>query len=146
MPSNPLNVQQIYQRIQSGIDQDQVVFNEGRITFWNLQTLDHKDNPQFHSDTPDAAGEYSLSTFQEETEREVEVEEEHQTEGEDSQAPLQPIQEQSLELTHSGYILDSEIASQSISINSELSLFNDPEWEEHLQSQLNKVFKLPRTP
>ena len=74
------------------MDLDQVAFNEGRITFWNLQTLDHQENPHFSCDLPDTAGEYSLQTFWEDTEeREVEVEveeEEHQIKGEDSQAPL----------------------------------------------------------
>ena len=39
-PSNMLSVQQIYQRIQLGIDLNQVTFNEGGITFQKLQTLD----------------------------------------------------------------------------------------------------------
>ena len=76
-PSNMLNVQQIYQRIWSGTDLNQVAFNKGRITFWNLQSLDCHDNPELYHDSPDAAGEYSLSIFQEEKEREVEVEEEN---------------------------------------------------------------------
>ena len=35
-PSNTLSIQQIYQRIRSGTDLDQVAFNEGGITFRNL--------------------------------------------------------------------------------------------------------------
>ena len=68
------------------MDLGQVAFNEGGITFQNLQTLDQQENPQFYHNSPDTAGEYSLSTFHEEEEAEVEaeVEEEHQIEGEDS--------------------------------------------------------------
>ena len=33
VPSNTLSILQIYQRIRSGIDLDQVAFNKGRITF-----------------------------------------------------------------------------------------------------------------
>ena len=95
---------------------------------------------------PDAAGEYSLSTFWEETEREVEVEEEHQLKGGDSQVPLHPIQEKSPELIHSGYILDSENALWSVSINLEQTPFDDPGWDQWIQTQLNKVFELPKTP
>ena len=94
---------------------DQVAFNEGGITFQNLQTLDWQENTQLYQlyhTSPDAAGKYSLPSFQEEEEREVEVEEvEHQSEGEDCQAPLQHFQGSTL--THSNYILGSENASQS---------------------------------
>ena len=125
-----LSIQEIYQRIQSGTDLDQVAFNKGRITFQNLQTLDCQENPHLYCDSPDTAGKYSLSTFQEEEEREVEVEEvEHQIKGKDSQAPLMPIQGLDLELTHSNYILDSENASQSVSITLEQNPF-DQEWKE----------------
>ena len=93
----------------------------------------------------DAADEYFLSKFWEDTEeRELEgEEEEHQIKGEDSQAPLQPIQGSTL--THSNYILGSENASQSISIRSELNPFNQ-EWEEQITSQIEMVFKLTKTP
>ena len=74
VPSNTLSIQAIYQRIRSGTDLNQVIFNEGGITFWNLQTLDHQKNPQLYCILPDTAGEYYLPTFQEDTEEEREVE------------------------------------------------------------------------
>ena len=109
--------------------------------------LDHQENPQFYHDTPDTAGEYPLSTFWEDTEeREVEVEEEeHQIEGEDSQAPLQPIQGPDPKSADSNYIPDSENASQSVSITLEQNPFNQ-EWEEHIESQIDQVFNFPKTP
>ena len=145
-PSNTLSVQEIYQRIQSGTNLDQVAFNEGGITFWNLQTLGHQENPHFYCNMPDAAGKYYLPTFCcEDTEkREVEIEEEeHHLEGEDSQVPPEPIQGSAL--TPSNYIPDSENASQSVSITSEQSPFNQ-EWEEQITSQIETVFNLPKTP
>ena len=147
-PLNTLSIQQIYQGIWSGTDLYQLAFNKGGITFWNLQTLDHQENPQLYCKFPDAAGEYSLPQFQEEEEREVEVEvevEKHQIEGEGSQPPLQSIQGSDLELTHSNYILDSENTLQSISITSEMNPFNQ-EWEECVESQVDTVFNLPKTP
>ena len=88
VPSSTLSIQQIYQRIWSATDLDQITFNEGRITFWNLQTLDHQENPQLYCTLPDAAGEYSLPTFWEEEEREVEVEEvEYQKRGKTAKPP-----------------------------------------------------------
>ena len=94
---------------------------------------------------PDAAGKYSLSTPHEETEREVEREEEHQIEGEDSQAPLQPFQGLDLELTHSNYILDSENALLGVSIQLGQTPFNK-EWEQQIEEQLDTMFQLPETP
>ena len=144
-PSNTLSVQEIYQRIWSGTDLDQVTFTEGRITFQNLQTLDHQENPQFYSDTPNAAGENS-SKFPKDTEeeREVEVEEkEHHSKGEDSQAPLQHCQGSALTL--SNYIPDSENASWSISIILEPNPF-DQEWEQQITLEINMMFRLPETP
>ena len=82
-----LSIQQILNRIQLGIDLNQVTFNEGAITFLNLQSLDHLDNPQFYNDMSETSGE-SSTLFCKDTQREVEVEGEHQIEGEDSQAPL----------------------------------------------------------
>ena len=146
-PSNMLSVQEIYQRIWSGTDIDQVAFNKGGITFWNLQTLDCQENPHLYCDMPDAAGEYSLTRFSKDTEEgevEVEVEkEEHHSEEEDSKVLLQPIQGSAM--THSNYILGSENASQSISITSEPNPF-DQEWEEQIMLQIETMFKLPKTP
>ena len=147
MTSNMLSIQEILQRIQSGTDLDQVAFTEGGITFQNLQTLDHLENPQFYSDLPDAAGKSSLSWFPEEIEeeeREVEAEEEeHHSEGEDSQAPLQHCQGSTS--THSNYIPGSENALQSVSITSELNPF-DQEWEQQIMLDINTALRLPETP
>ena len=102
-PSNMLSVQQILQRIWSGMDLDQVTFNKGGITFWNLWDIDHFNNPQYYHDSSSAAGKNSLSRFPGETENEGE---EEQIEGGDSQLPLQPIQEQSCASTPSRTTLD----------------------------------------
>ena len=133
-PSNTLSIQQILNRIWSGIDLDQITFNEGGIIFQNLQSLDYLDNPQFYSNVSATADENS-SWFQEDRGREGEGKKEHQIKGEGSQAPLQPIQEQSHASTPSRTIPDIG--------NTLNELWPIPylEWEEYLHSQLNKVFE-----
>ena len=130
-----LSVQQILQQIWSGTDLDHIAFVEGGITFWNLQDIDRIENPQFYNDSPNAAGENSLSAFDRETENKGE---EEQIKGGDSQLPLQPIQMEHHASTPSRTILDLGSTSNKLQ---PIPFINDSQWEEYLNSQLNKIFE-----
>ena len=51
-----LTVDQVFARIQSGVDLDQPAFREGNITYWNLQNIDRNANPQFYTELSNAVG------------------------------------------------------------------------------------------
>ena len=72
-------VEQLLAHIQSGIDLNQIAFREGNITYWNLRNLDQNANPQFYTNSSDAADDNYEQPYLEDSEHWGEEEEEEES-------------------------------------------------------------------
>ena len=71
-PAADLTIEQIFAQIQSGVDLDQLTFQEWNITFHNLWNTDCNANPQFYNESSNTVDNNFEQTFHKELENEEE--------------------------------------------------------------------------
>ena len=74
-----LLVAQLLARIWSGVDLDQLAFQEGSITYQNLWNIDRNTHPKFYADSSDAADDNFRQPCLEDIEQQGEEEEEEES-------------------------------------------------------------------